>query len=553
MADLASMLGTLKAKAGQVMGQQPEPTAPAPEAAAATDPYADTSAIVDRVKKFRDEFGRREQRDRFLRPMYRNLLYYRGLQWIRWDLSSGRWRPANIPQHIPTPVTNIFASTMDTVISVFGRIEPKLLWRPGSTDEPDDRAAADVASRAIEVIEEEVNIRMNRQTLASWVGFTGGAFLESGYDPDPRWGTREVALDQCPSCQATQPQGAPMCEGCGDTQPMQPVTQSVPIGKLFVEVAPLFEMFFDPSITDFSKHRKLLREKALSVDDAKERWPAFADQISANVAGMAEEHYMSALAIQGPALDERGTGRRDVTSGALLTNNRVTERWYWCLPDATYPEGLLAIVVGNATLVYAKPLPYWAKMADGGKRHFLPFTWFPQKLVSGTFWPKTVADDIALLQSDRNRWQSALMLCGQRMGQHIWLNPKTAGVTGLAQGGGIAGSIISYNDMAPSKAKPERIPGQPLPMSFIEWMGIIDSTIEKIAKTFAVLEGSRPEGVSAGIALQILQERALSAYGQLFIMWETGWAQWASQIMEIFRQFVTEERLRKIKGRDGEW
>lgn len=557
MADLTSLLSGMKQKAGQMFGHAaaqpspPEASAPAPQA----DPYADTEAVLARVKKFRDDFGKREMRERFLKPSYRNILFYRGIHWISWDLGSGRWRPANIPKHIPTPVTNIFGPTVDTMTSVFGRIEPHLVYRPGSPDEPDDRATADVASRVIEVIEDEVKIRMVRQSLATWVGFTGGGFLENGYDPDPIHGTRQIPLDQCPSCQATQPQGAPACESCGDTQPMTPTMQSVPVGKLYTEVVPLFEAFFDPSITEWSQHRKFLREKALSVDDAKERWPDFADQISANVSGMAEEHYMSALAIQGPALDERGASRRDATGSQMLTNNRVTERWYWSMPDATYPEGLLAIVVGNATLVYAKPLPYVAKSPDGQPRPFLPFTWFPQKLVPGTFWPKTAADDIALLQSDRNRWQSALRLCGMRMGMPIWISPKGANVSGkLLQGGGEAGAFIEYTTLAAmGNAKPERVPGQPLPMSFIEEIREIDANVEKIAKTFAVLEGSRPEGVSAGIALQILQERALSAYGPLFIMWETGWAAWAAQIIEIFRQFVTEDRVLKIMGRDGQW
>jgi hypothetical protein len=552
MADLTSMLSGLTAKAGSLFGKPPAPAPTDATDTPAADPYSDTDAILERVRKFKEEFGKRDTRDRFLRPMYRNVLFYRSIQWIRWDLGSSRWRPANIPKHIPTPVTNVFADTMDTVNAVFGRIEPTLNWRPGSPDEPADRATADVAARAIQVIEDEVSIRMNRQSLATWVGFTGGAFLETGYDPDPIHGTRQIPMDQCPSCDHTQPQGAMACEGCGDTQPT-PIQQTVPVGKMFIEVAPLFEMYFDPSITDFTKHRRLLREKCLSVDDAKERWPDFADSVSPDVSGTAEEHYMTALAIQGPALDERGTGRRDLATSGISTNNRVTERWYWELPSATYPDGLLAIVVGGSTLVYGKKLPYAAKLADGGLRPFLPFTWFPQKLVPGTFWPKTVADDVALLQTDRNKWQSALMLCGMRMGMPIWLRPRGANVAGLTQGGGEAGAVLDYNALGPGNAKPERIPGQPLPMSFLEYIAQIDASIEKLAKTFDILKGARPEGVSAGIALQILQERGLSAYGPLFIMWETGWAHWADQAIEIFRQYATEERLLKIKGRDGQW
>ncbi len=549
MPDLSQIMGSLKQKAGQVFGAQPSAQPAAPAEGAAADPYSDDAAILDRVKKFRDEYGKRELRERFLSPSERNIRFYRGDQWIKKDLGSGRYRAVVVPPHVPMPVTNIFADTLDTVNAVFGRIEPKLLWRPGSPDEPDDRATADVASRAIEVIESEVNIRMNRQSLASWVGFTGGAFLETGYDPDPRYGTRQIALDQCPSCQQTQPPGAPACEACGDTSPMTPTEQTVPRGQMFVRVRSLFECYFDPAITDWAKHRRFLTEEAQAVDDMKERWPDLADQIVPNVAGMAEEHYMSNLAVLPPS-NERGARRETASS---LINNRVTERWYWCLPDRTYPEGLLAIVVGTNLLAHKGPLPYFAKSEDGSPRHFLPFTWFPQKLVPGTFWPKTVADDVAPLQADRNRWQSALMLCGMRMGMHTWLNPRTAAVTGLTQGGGTPGAVVTYNDMSPSKAKPEVIRGQPLPMSFIEWIQVIDGTVEKIAKTFDILKGSRPEGVSAGIALQILQERGLSAYGPLFIMWETGWAEWATQAIEIFRQFATEERLLKIKGRDGTW
>ena len=42
------------------------------------------------------------------------------------------------------------------------------------------------------MIEQEVGIRSNRQMLAVMVAMTGGAFLETGYDPDPRYGMRQV-------------------------------------------------------------------------------------------------------------------------------------------------------------------------------------------------------------------------------------------------------------------------------------------------------------------------------------------------------------------------
>ena len=84
-------------------------------------------------------------------------------------------------------------------------------------------------------------------------------------------------------------------------------------------------------------------------------------------------------------------------------------------------------------------------------------------------------------------------------------------------------------------------------------LALCDKDFDELAATFDIVKGARPEGVSAGIALQILQERGLSRYGPLFINWEASWAEWARQAIEIFRQYATEARLLKIKGRDGRW
>jgi hypothetical protein len=505
------------------------------------------------MNKRYDEWKR--GREPFLRAAWRNILFYRGQQWIKFDRGSSRWRSAKLPHNTPTPVTNVFASTLDALISVFARIEPQLNFRPGSADEPDDRAAADVAVRAIDVIEDEVKLRIWRQILAVWVGLTGMAWLETGYDPSPRFGTRFMQSNQCPACGAVQAGPAP-CEACGapEMQPAvdamgQPIGDQVPVGRLYVDVATIFEMFFDPSVPVWEQQRAYIREKAVPVDESKERWPQIADQITANVTESGPM-YMANLPLAGPPIDENQTGRfMGSTSGQ---NTKVTERWYWQLPDKTYPDGLLAIKVGQAAIAYAGPLPYSAPPENPGdsRGYFLPSVCFPQKLVPGSAYAKTVADDLASKQSQRNRWESVIEACGMRMGSPIWLKPNGANVTNLT---GDPGNIVSYNAVGPNAAKPERLGGQAIPVSFVEFLQRIDHTFEELAATFDVIKGARPEGISAGIALQILQERNLSRYGPLFILWEQAWATWARQALEIFREFVTEPRLLRIKGRDGKW
>jgi len=516
---------------------------------APADPYKDHAAIRSLMRRKRDEW--QKGREPFVRAAYRNLLFYRGLQWIRWDRAINRFRPARLTKGTPTPMTNIFSSTLDAVASVFARIEPRLLFAPGSETDPEDRAAADVASRVMEVIEDEVEVRSMRQILAAWVALTGGAWLETGYDPDPEHGTRQLLASVCqaPGCGHVQAPGAPACEDCGVSGPAD-VMQTVPIGRMYLDVVSLFEMYFDAGVTDWTKQRGYRREKSVSIDEAKRRWPALAETLQPNTAGStADEWYAEALPTLPPALDETSSTR--FLASVRLRADRVTEAWHWQRPDSTYPDGLLAIEVGRDQLAHAGPIPYGSRRADGSRAPFLPHVWFPQKYVPGSGYPKTVADDLAHKQAQRNRWESIIEACGMRMGSPTWLIPGGCGVQGFTGEPG-AKMYWTPNPIAPN-AKPERLQGLGIPLAFIQMIEKIDKTFEELAATFDVIKGARPAGVSAGIALQILQERGQSRFAPLFITWENAWGAWSRQALDIFREFVTEERLRRIQGRDGGW
>lgn len=534
-------------------------TAGAPPAAP-DDPYGPShyEEIAALIKRKRDEWS--QGRESRTRPAFLNLLFWNGDQYRVWDRMGGRFRPARLPMNHPRPVTNRFKSTLKSLIAVFARIEPKLNFRPGS-DEPEDRATADVSSRAIEVIEDEVNIRRQRQMLASWVGITNGAWLETGYDPDPIHGTTLVQHEQCGACGTQQPPtedgtcAAPSLQmpgmPCGQpTQPAvdeqgQPIGHDVPVGKMYMDVVPVFELFFDPAVTDWPRQRALLREKLLGLDEAKQRWPNEAENLAADSGGGGlDGQYAEALPTLGSFLSD-ASGRGALSDTPRSGVKHVVERWYWQMPDATYKDGLLAIALGRQSMkiVYAGPLPYTRK--DGTP--FLPFVQFPQELVPGTAWPGGVADDLRAKQTQRNQWESMMMMAARAFGMPKWFIPDGSNI-GTMNG---EADVIRWNPLA--GAKPERSAGDPMTNAFIAFLEKLDKDFEELAGIFDILKGSRPEGVSAGIALQILQERGMSRFAPLFILWEDAWAQWASQALEIFRQFATEPRLLRIQGKDGAW
>ena len=521
----------------------------------AADPYQDRAAIRERAEtKYRAWTG--QTRAGFLQAAKGNLLYRHGHHWIRpVGNSYGDWRAAVVKKGTPMPATNIFASVMKTFTSMLARFEPSLTFRP-ATDEPEDRATADVASRAITVIEDEVQMPLLRQLLAEWVGMTGGAWLETFWDTAMEHGTVNVPMEVCLTCGATQMFAAePVCAqpGCGGpTQDVPDISTPMARGKMGVEVRSLFEMIFDPYVTDPTKHRILIRQSTLDEDDAKARWKDFADQIRADTLSHNSTLTQDSLAVVTPNLGDlqQGSARVLWQGSGATTATRVTESWYWELPSEMYPEGLLAIFLGkNFDIgVYAGPLPYFAMGEDGQKDYFLPFVFFPQELVPGSAWPRTVANDVRPKNAQRNLWESLVIMAGQRVANPVWLIPAGCNVSNPT---GEPGQVMTYNAM--TGQKPERIPGMQINTTWMTNIERIDKEIQELTAIFEVLSGNRPEGISAGIALQILKERGESRFGPMFQLWHHAWAMWAKQALEIFRRFATEERVLQIKGRDGLW
>ncbi|HYE59345.1 MAG TPA: hypothetical protein VD948_12610 [Rhodothermales bacterium] len=518
-------------------------------------PYTNHEAIRERVQR-KHKAWTGPTRAGFLQAAKGNILFRQGHHWIRpVGNAYGDWRPSVVKKGTPMPVTNVYAAVMKTFTSMLARFEPALTFRP-ATDEPEDRATADVATRAIDAVQEEVQITLIRQLLAEWVGMTGGAWLETGWDASMTHGVVNLPMEVCTLCGSTQPMARePICqqpECGGETVEAPDISAPQARGRLFVEVRSLFEMIFDPFVGDPTKHRALIRQSTLDEDDAKARWKDHAERITADSLPTNGSLSQDSLATLTPALGDLQIGSARVMWQGATTpgNSRVTETWFWELPTEDYPEGLLAIFVGRnfELCVHAGPLPY-ASLGDGGQREpFLPFVFFPQELVPGSAWPRTVANDVRPKNAQRNLWESLVIMAGQRVANPVWLIPQGCNITNPT---GEPGQMMHYNAM--TGQKPERIPGMNITPSWIENIARIDKEIQELTAIFEVLSGGRPEGISAGIALQILKERGESRFGPMFQLWHHAWAQWAKQALEIFRQFATEERVLQIKGRDGLW
>ena len=78
-------------------------------------------------KKILEMIDKAENESKFLRyghekDWFRNLLFKQGHQWIVWDETGRRFRDKQLKTWVPKPVTNKFAATMDTLVSLLLRV-----------------------------------------------------------------------------------------------------------------------------------------------------------------------------------------------------------------------------------------------------------------------------------------------------------------------------------------------------------------------------------------------------------------------------------------------
>lgn len=535
---------------------QPSMPMPPPQPMSGDDRYTLTEENKAKVlARYRDRMKAWSVgRDPIVRNAWRNILFKRGQQWIVWDRGRGMFRPVDAKQYSgPRPVWNRYASTMNAFVSTISRIEPTIIYRP-ATDEAEDMAASEVADRIGEVCDDECNTRIVRQVLAQWCGYTGGAWIETGYDPSPDHGMKLLQHDTCtgPECGATSPPTTSgMCARCDSpTIPAvdevgEPIGHEVPVGKMYQDVATIFEMYFDAAQTDWKTGvREYVRKKSIDRTAAERRWGDVGKSVSADLATTPGDSYQDSLAMLPGYQPETGPG------AGMLPNTRqqgrISESYLWAMPDNDFPEGLLAIILGGTQVVSLGPLPY--RLDDD--QPFLPTVYFPIDMMPGSLYSKTPADDLALVAVTRNKLVANMLMTMDRMAWPIWLMPEGSNVSQVT---GTPGQVIRYNALGPNAAKPERVQGSGLPNGATTWLSYIDHELEELSAAYAGTKGDRAPGVSAGISLQMIEDRKNQRFGGMYILWEHGWAEVKRQQLAVFKQFATEPRLLKIQGRGSAW
>lgn len=493
----------------------------------------------------------------FSREWYRNVLFYIGQQWIKWDAGQRRWVDYPMEDWQHKSMTNKFAGAVNTIKTILTQKTPRIIVSPARNSD-ENIATADIADDLVNVIETEAELSKMREINSTWTVVTANCFAHQYYyTSEEELGTQFVPYEMCQGCQGIS---APdeiendTCPKCSQkskfTEALDPtgvpIGQDFPKGRLKSDPVSAFEMYFNTELPDFTDVRQLVRAKRIPTYILKDRYPEIADTIPSDAGDNGapdnrDELYLRNLAhMAGSSGVDLGHG-----AGGSDSTPSATVDYLYCLPDKEFPQGLEATIINNEIAELGDMTTYTTRNGT----FYMPFVHNGFNRVPGRMLHKTFMDDFARKQVERNKLQSFIESNEYTMGASQWLVPTGSNMD-LPTGKN--GQIIEYTH-TPKGEEPKKIQGVPLPDFFLNMMDRIDKDMDEIAATYDVLKGQLPQGLDTFAGLRLLTERAFSRHNEMIQNWERFNGEVMKQLFELSRKFFTEPRQRTMRNQYGSW
>jgi len=506
-----------------------------------TNQEKENDKIISYFNKKKAESG--QLRYNFEKNWYRNILFYVGKQWIKYDNSKRLWTNVDLPTWFPTPVTNKFASTIDAIMSVLKEVKPEIVASP-SSDNIDDINSAEIARTIIDIVEEESGYKNEEAKLFTWLSLTGDAYVYTYYDNSEKHGIVEVPLYACNNCgfiETLDKFENDVCPICLNKEIVQTKeTKTFPKGKITSIILSPFEVFVNMNIKNFEDQDYVIIARTLSEEQIKSRWKDVNLKQTENTEyGL---QFFNSLAYITNVADLASQGIGQFYAG---TSKLYTVWEMFVKPNNEFPNGWHGFICNN-NILEGGDLEY----IDSNGNRFIPIVHFPSIDVPKRFYSKTIADDLVYKQIQRNKLESFIQLAAHRTSNPVWLIPNTAGVNKIT---GEPGEIIRFNDSNTAHGVPTRLPGVELTQSVFRWLEIIDRDFEELASTFDIIKGNVPPNVPTLGGLELLKERGMSRFGRIIENIEKSKVKLAYQWLNIWKQFATESRSIVIKDANGKW
>lgn len=495
------------------------------------------------------EMKRRLSQRRHLieRSWWGNINFHLGNQWILYNSTARRWQQRRLSPSVPTPVTNYFRSTLDTVKSAIAQHEPRYVGIP-TRDDARSVAAAASTDAQLGIILKEGQFDKSRARMLDWLLLTGNSFQEVSWDNSDETGQEAMPKEVCSDCgtvfsAAKLDPNVPYCPKCGGML-VESATEYewLPRGEIRFDVLSPFEVYLDPVIEELEDQPFIVVVQSYTEEQIEMIWGVRVEGGQSSATQDLSNVHRDSIANITPGVASGSPYQG--WAGDMLSKRVVVFRAF-IKKHREYPDGAYIVMTSNGKILEKEKKYPWRNRAGAGRK-FYPIIHYKFGTVPGRAWGYSPADDMLPKQYQLNKAESMLTMIMARMANPVWLIPANTNPSRIS---GDIGIQIEYTPVGGQA--PNRLPGAEAPQSLVKYITDIKQSFDELSGAFAAVRGKSMGSRTPVGTVQSLQERGFGRWATVFSGLETGYQDMAIKSLEVWRQKAHTPRVLAIKDAIG--
>jgi hypothetical protein len=444
----------------------------------------------------KNEYGKcKSQMDPIKRQWYLNLSFYKGDQYV--DFIGGRIINIPMPSSRAKLVINRIKPVVRTEVSRLTSQEPTVEVVPASNEEKDVMAAA-AAEAVVNSCRERLGLQRILRQAAWWCSVTGVGYIKTYWDKSKEY--------------------------------EDPNEQLVVGDHCYSAVSPFHIMVPDLLLEDIEEQPYVLNVFTKPVDWVKMHYPEVTEREGWTPSVVSVNEIMETA-----YLNTKGNDGHNAKPDSCL----IIEAWVKPDTTALLPKGGRLLMVDDLVVsADQEGIPY-----EHGQYPFAKM----DSIQSGSYYGTSVIEDLIPLQREINRTRSQLIEA-----RNLTSKPGFFYRTGSMDVGKWTSAPGQAIDIKPGSEFPQPIPLPQMPAYVENMQDRFLTDVEDISGQHQVSKGNAPAGVTAGTAIQFLQEADNSFMATTHASIEDCLKKIAHQTIALAIQYWDSERLVKYVGRDGQ-
>lgn len=470
----------------------------------------------DFIKEVEDVYKFNAQKYVYERQWYLNLSFLLGQQWVRWSNRLRKLYEPKVPEWRVRHVSNDIMPAFRKKLAKLNRNRPTLFISSGQ-EGPEGETEAKEANKLVEFWWSSPVIQMENE-LNEWKQYAlscGTGFLKPHFDPT-------IGTERSKTNDAGE-------------------EISWRDGELQLEACSPFEIIFDPpDARKWKDLRGVMHHKIRTLEYIQARYPEHGGEVNAEKEiSIASSFWQKVQGMVGSG-DEGGMATQEKAEKSAI----VKELCIW--PCARFPKGQ-KIVVANKVLLQKGDLPYvWL----GTEEPFVPLVPLYDIKPPGRIWGRANIEDEIPLQQAKNELISHVRESERLCSKPKFLKPTGSGVDNITSE---PGENVEWDPTQSGGHEPKWMTPPPIPNYVINGLGeIYQRDFMNITSQHEVSKGQIPPGVSAGIAINYLQESDDTIIGDVVRQYERALEIAGNMMLSIAAQNYLEDRKLQIVGKNGE-